>query len=97
MQPPFTVTLETATQASLQPPFTVFIVKSLLSGHSKRIPKLVFKTDYFFYFRSRVLRNAQREHFAIRSTCIKLPSVLKTFTFPIFKWRFKTGLKLHAW
>ena len=36
-----------------------------------------------------VLQNAQREHSAIISTCIKLPSVFKTFVFPTFEWPLK--------
>ena len=41
--------------------------------------------------RFKVLKNAPTEHSAILSTCIKLPSVFKTFVLYIFKWPLKTG------
>ena len=40
---------------------------------------------------SKVLQNAPREHSAILSTCIKLPSVFKTFVLSFFEWPLKTG------
>ena len=40
--------------------------------------------------RSKVLQNAQREHSAILLTCIKLPSVFKTFVLSIFERPLKT-------
>ena len=47
---------------------------------------LVFKTD------SHLLRvKAPRGHSAKRSTCIKLPSVFKTFALSILEWPLKTG------
>ena len=66
------------------------IVKPVLSSHSRRRPKLVFKTDCHL-MQVKVLQNAPREHFAILSTFIKLPIVFKTFVLSIFKWLFKTG------
>ena len=61
--------------------------KPVLSGHSKRIPNLVFKTD-FRLMQVKLLQNAQREHSAILSTFIKLPFVDKTFVLYIFEWAF---------
>ena len=46
---------------------------------------------------SLVLQNAPREHSAILSTCIRLPSVFKTFVFPIFEWSLKTGLTVKKY
>ena len=46
--------------------------------------------------RSKVLQNAPREHSAILSTSIKLPSIFKTFILSIFEWPLKTGLTLLA-
>ena len=37
------------------------------------------------------MQNAPGEHSAILLTCIKLPSVFKTFVLSIFEWRLKTG------
>ena len=79
--------------------FTLFVqinilvtVKPALSGHSKRRPKFVFKTDYL-KCRSKVLQNAPREHSAIRvlSTFTKLPFVIKTFVLSIFEWPLKVS------
>ena len=45
---------------------------------------------------SKVLQNAPREHSAILSTCIKLPSVSKTFVLSIFEWEFYRGFAVFA-
>ena len=37
------------------------------------------------------MQNAPREHSAILSTCIKLPSIFKTFVLPSFEWPLKKG------
>ena len=37
------------------------------------------------------MQNAPREHSAILSTCIKVPSAFKTFVLSIFDWLLKTG------
>ena len=42
----------------------------------------------------KVLQNAPIEHSAILLTCIKLPSVIKTFVVFIFEWPLKTGFTL---
>ena len=59
-------------------------VKPVLSGHSKRRPKIGFQT-IIAYCWSKVLQNAPREHSAILSTFIKLPFVFKTFVLSIFE------------
>ena len=60
--------------------------KPVLSGHSKRRPKLFFKTDYLL-MQVKIIA----EHSAIFSTFNKLPFVFKTFVFSIFEWPLKTG------
>ena len=61
-------------------------VKPVLSGHSKRRPKLVFKTDYSLMQVKSIV-----EHSAILSTFIKLPFVIKIFVLSLFEWPHKTG------
>ena len=65
----------------------VTTVKPVLSDHSKRWQKLVFKTDYRLM---QVKRIAEILHSAILSICIKLPSVFKTVVLSIFEWPLKT-------
>ena len=67
----------------------LYTVKPVLSGHSKRRPKLVFKTDYH-------LMQVKGEHSAILLTFIKLPFVIKIFVLSIFEWRLKTGFTVWA-
>ena len=66
----------------------VITVKPVLSGHSKRRPKLVFKANSRL-MQVKVLQNAPREHSAILLTFIKLPFVFKTFVLSIFEWPLK--------
>ena len=67
-------------------------VKPVLSGHPKKDQKLVFKTDYRLMQVKSIAECSKREHSAILSTCIKLPSVFKTFVLSILEWPLKTGL-----
>ena len=64
-------------------PQKIFYSKPAFSSQDQR---LLFKTDYPLMHIKNI---APREHSAILSTCIKLPSVFKTFVFPIFEWQFK--------
>ena len=68
-------------------------VKPVLSGHSKRRPKLVFQTNYRFMQVESIAEcsNAPREHSAILLAFFKLPFVFKTFVFSMFEWPLKTG------
>ena len=68
-------------------------IKPVLSGHSKRRPKLVFKAEL------RLLLNGgqtyckmlqESDHSAIFSTFIKLPFIFKPFVLPIFEWPLTT-------
>ena len=63
-------------------------VKPVLSGHSKRRPKLVCKIDYRLM---QVKSIAEGEHSAILSAFIKLPFAIKTFVLSIFERPLKTG------
>ena len=79
-------------------------VEPVLSGHSKRTPKIGFqyrlslnagqKYCRMLPFRSKVFQNAPGEHSAILLTFIKLSFVIKTFVFSIFKWPLKTGFNV---
>ena len=65
--------------------------KPVLSCHSKRRPKLVFKTDYFLMQVKSIAECSKGEHSAILSTFIKLPIVIKIFVLSIFEWLLKEG------
>ena len=65
--------------------------KLVLSGHSKRRPKLVFKIDY----RLMQFKGIEVEHSAILLTFIKLPFVIKIFVLSIFEWPLKTGFTVY--
>ena len=73
-------------------------VKPILSSHSKRRPKISFKTDYHLMqdyhlkCRSKVLQNAPREHSAILLTFIKQPFVFKIIVLSILSGRLKQVL-----
>ena len=64
----------------------------VLSSHSKRRPKLVFKTEFCLM---QVKSIAEWEHSAILSTFIKLPFVIKVFLLSIFEWPLKTGFTVY--
>ena len=67
-------------------------VKPVLSGHSKRRPKMVFKTDYPLMQVKSTAVCSKGEHSAILLTFIKQPFVFKTFVLSIFEWPLKTDL-----
>ena len=67
-----------------------------LSGHSKRRPKLGFKTEYCLLQVKSIAECSPSEyskgdHSAILLTFIKLPFVIKSFVLSIFEWPLKTG------
>ena len=66
-------------------------VKPVLSDHSKKDQKLVFKNDY----RLMQVKSITGEHSAIFSTFIKLPFVINIFVLSIFEWPLKTGFTVH--
>ena len=62
---------------SNQEAILVYTVEPVLRGHSKRRPKLVFKTNY------RLMQvKSIAEHTAILSTIIQLSFVIKIFVIP---------------
>ena len=69
-----------------------YTVKAVLSGHSKRRPKLVFKTDYRLM---QVKSIAECEHSAILSIFIELPIVIKIFVLSIFECPLETGFTVR--
>ena len=71
--------------------FCMYDEYKVLSSHPKEDQKFVFKIDYCLMQVKSIAKYAPREHFAILSTCIKLPSVFKTFVLSIFEWLLKTG------
>ena len=63
-----------------------YTVKPVLSGHSKRTPKIVFYYRLSLNAGQKYCRMLQGEHSAILLTCIKLPFSIKTCVLSIFKW-----------
>ena len=74
-------------------------VKRVLSGHSKRTPKIGFQDLLSLNAGQKYCRNAGQkycrmlplEHSAILLTFIKVPLAIKIFVLSIFEWPFKTG------
>ena len=60
-------------------------VKPVLSGHSKRRPKFVFKAKYRLKQVKSIAECSKRAFCIILSTFSKLPFVLKTFVLSIFE------------
>ena len=66
-------------------------VKPVLSGHSKRRPKIGFQDRLSLNAGQKYCGMLQGEHSANLSTCIKLPFIFKTFVLSIFEWSLKPG------
>ena len=66
-------------------------VKPVLSGHSKRRPKIDFSDRLFLNAGQKYCRMLQWEHSAILLTFIKLPFAIKIFVSSILEWQIKTG------
>ena len=67
-------------------------VKPVLSGHSKKTQKYVFKTD------NRLMKvkgiaecSTPLEYSAVLLICTKLPHDFNTFVLSIFEWQLKAG------
>ena len=71
-------------------------VKPVLSGHSKRRPKLGFQERLSLTAGQKYCRKLQGEHSAILLTCIKLPFDIKIFVLSIFEWSLKTGFTVFG-
>ena len=76
--------------------FSGHFVMPVLSGHSKRRPKLGFQDHLLLNAGQKYCRMLLREHSAILLTLIKLPHVFKTFVLSIFEWPLKTGFTIIA-
>ena len=71
-------------------------VNPVLSGHSKRSPKLVFKTDYRL-MQAKCIAECSKRAFCITFDLhndIKIPFVFYTFILSIFEWPLKTETDL---
>ena len=68
-------------------------VKPVLSGKSKRKPKIIFQDRLSLNAGQKYFRMLLWEQTAILSTFIKLPFANKTFVLSIFEWPLKTGFK----
>ena len=71
-----------------------FTVKLVLNCHSKRRPKLAFKTDYCLLHVKRIARCSKRA-FCSTLTFIKHSFVIKTCVLSIFEWPFWTGCTVY--
>ena len=71
--------------------FSQNTVKPVLSGHSKRRPKIGFQDRLLLNAGQKYCRMLQGEHSAILSTFIKLPFVINIFVLSIFECPLKTG------
>ena len=69
----------------------IYTVKPVLSGHSKRIPKIGFQDKSLLNAGKKCCRMLRGEHSAILSTFIKLPFVIKIFVLSHFEWPLMTG------
>ena len=65
-------------------------VKPVLSGHSQKDKKMVFKTNYRLVHVKSIAECSKGENSAILSTFIKLPFAIKIFVLTIFEWPLKT-------
>ena len=68
-------------------------VKPVLSGHSKRTPKIGFQYRLSLNACQKYCRML---HSAILLTCIKLSFSIKTLVLSIFKWPLKTGFTVFS-
>ena len=71
-----------------------YIVRSVL--HSKRRPKIGFKTDYHL-MQVKSIAKCSKRAFCNTFNLIKLPFVLKTFVLSIFEWSLKTGFTVQLY
>ena len=72
----------------------LYTVEPVLSGHSKRRPKIGFQDQLSLNAGQKYCRMLQGEHSAILSTFIKLPYVIKIFVLSICEWPLKAGFDI---
>ena len=75
--------------------FVANTVKPVLSGHSKRRPKIDFQDLLSLNACQNYCRILQGERSAILLTFIRLPFVIKISVLSIFGWMLKTGFTVH--
>ena len=68
--------------------------KPVLSGHLKRRPKIVFKTDYHLMQVKSIAECSK--HSAILLTFINLPFGIKIFVLSIFEWPLNRGFTVYC-
>ena len=71
-------------------------MKSVLSGHSKRTPKIGFEDRLSLNAGQKYWRMLQWEYSVICLTFIKLPFVIKTCVLSIFEWPFYKGFSVFS-
>ena len=71
-------------------------MRPVLSGHSKRRPKIGFQDQLLLNAGHKYCRKLKGVHSAILSTFIKLPFAIKTFVLSIFEWPLKTGFTVKV-
>ena len=79
--------------------FFIFLCNSfkpVLSSHSKRRPKMVFKANYCLMQVKSIAECSKGEHSAIFWTFIELPFVIKIFVLSIIEWPLKTGFTVFS-
>ena len=89
------ITFEIQTRKQYTIHVYTYTVKLVLSGHSKRTPKIGFQYQLLLNAGQKYCRMLQGEHSAILSTFIKLPFVFKTLVITIFVWPLKTGFTVQ--
>ena len=70
--------------------------KPVLSGHSKRRPKIGFQDRLWLNAGQKYCRMLQGEHSAILLTFNNLPFGIKTFVLSISEWPLKTGFTVFT-
>ena len=78
----------------LKPHYDSGTVKPVLSGQSKRTPKIVFQYRLSLNAGQRYCRMLPLEHYAIHATFINLPFSIK-FVLSLFKWPHKTCFTVY--
>ena len=71
-------------------------IKPVLSGRSKRTPKIGFQYQLLLNAGQKYCRMRQGEHSVILYTFIKISFSIKTHVLSIYKWSLKTGFSVHC-
>ena len=76
----------------------IYTVKPVLSGHSKRRPKIVLEDRLSLNACQKYCRMLQESilQYNVLPTFIKLPFVFKTFVLSIFEWPLKTSFTVQG-